>query len=218
MVAGFDRYFQIAPCFRDEDPRADRLPGEFYQLDLEMSFVTQEDVWNTMEPVMRGVFEQFADGKPVTQEFPRIPYDDGDPQIRLRQAGPAQPDRDAGRHRAFRRFRLQGVRQHDRLEPEGRSLGDPGQDRRFARLLRPHERLGADRGPAGPRLHLLAQGRGRQARRLRPARQEHRRGAHRSDPHASSASTTAMPASSSPATRRSSTSSQAKPAPGPARN
>ncbi len=78
MVAGFDRYFQIAPCFRDEDPRADRLPGEFYQLDLEMSFVTQEDVWNTMEPVMAGVFEAFADGKPVTPagSFPRIPYDD----------------------------------------------------------------------------------------------------------------------------------------------
>ncbi|MEZ6028236.1 MAG: aspartate--tRNA ligase [Hyphomonadaceae bacterium] len=75
MVAGFDRYFQIAPCFRDEDPRADRLPGEFYQLDLEMSFVTQEDVWDTMEPVIRGVFEEFADGKPVTQTFPRIPYD-----------------------------------------------------------------------------------------------------------------------------------------------
>ncbi|HZV56091.1 MAG TPA: aspartate--tRNA ligase [Sphingobium sp.] len=78
MVAGFDRYFQIAPCFRDEDPRADRLPGEFYQLDLEMSFVTQEDVWNTMEPVMAGVFEAFADGKPVTPagSFPRIPYDE----------------------------------------------------------------------------------------------------------------------------------------------
>lgn len=76
MVAGFDRYFQIAPCFRDEDPRADRLPGEFYQLDLEMSFVTQEDVWNTMEPVIAQVFEQFANGKPVTPagSFPRIPH------------------------------------------------------------------------------------------------------------------------------------------------
>ncbi|MCE7798358.1 aspartate--tRNA ligase [Sphingobium sufflavum] len=76
MVAGFDRYFQIAPCFRDEDPRADRLPGEFYQLDLEMSFVTQEDVWNTMEPVIADVFTAFADGKPVTPagSFPRIPH------------------------------------------------------------------------------------------------------------------------------------------------
>src|SRR6202040_2412499 len=74
MVAGFDRYFQIAPCFRDEDARADRSPGEFYQLDVEMSFVTQEDVFAAVEPVLRGVFEEFADGKPVTKKFPLIPY------------------------------------------------------------------------------------------------------------------------------------------------
>ncbi len=74
MVAGFDRYFQIAPCFRDEDPRADRSPGEFYQLDVEMSFVEQEDVFQAIEPLMRGVFEEFGGGRPVTPEFPRIPY------------------------------------------------------------------------------------------------------------------------------------------------
>ena len=87
MVAGFDRYFQIAPCFRDEDPRADRLPGEFYQLDVEMSFVTQEDVWDTMEPMMTSVFEQFAEGKPVTKKWPRIPYD-----VAIRKYGSDKPD------------------------------------------------------------------------------------------------------------------------------
>ncbi len=76
MIAGFDRYFQIAPCFRDEDPRADRSPGEFYQLDMEMSFATQEDVFSVIEPVMRGVFEEFGGGRPVTPEFPRIAYRD----------------------------------------------------------------------------------------------------------------------------------------------
>jgi len=74
MIAGFDRYFQIAPCFRDEDPRADRLPGEFYQLDIEMSFVTQDDVFAAMEPVLRGAFEEFSAGWPVTAKLPRISY------------------------------------------------------------------------------------------------------------------------------------------------
>ncbi|WEX78534.1 aspartate--tRNA ligase [Sinorhizobium numidicum] len=87
MVAGFDRYFQIAPCFRDEDPRADRLPGEFYQLDLEMSFVEQEDVWDTMEPMIRAIFADFAGGKPVSEKFPRIPYDTA-----IRKYGSDKPD------------------------------------------------------------------------------------------------------------------------------
>jgi aspartyl-tRNA synthetase len=77
MVAGFDRYFQIAPCFRDEDARADRSPGEFYQLDLEMSFVTQDDVFAAVEPVLAGVFEEFAEGRSVSPApFPRIAYDE----------------------------------------------------------------------------------------------------------------------------------------------
>ncbi len=77
MVAGFDRYFQIAPCFRDEASRADRSPGEFYQLDFEMSFVTQEDVFAVLEPVMEGVFTEFGGGRAVSPApFPRIPYDE----------------------------------------------------------------------------------------------------------------------------------------------
>jgi len=87
MVSGFDRYFQIAPCFRDEDARADRSPGEFYQLDIEMSFVTQDDVFGAVEPVLRGVFEEFGEGKPVTQNFPLIPYAEA-----MRKYGSDKPD------------------------------------------------------------------------------------------------------------------------------
>jgi aspartyl-tRNA synthetase len=91
MMSGFDRYFQIAPCFRDEDPRADRLPGEFYQLDVEMSFVEQEDVFQTMEPILTGVFEEFAaaTGKPmrVDRGWPRIPYD-----VAIQKYGSDKPD------------------------------------------------------------------------------------------------------------------------------
>ncbi len=87
MMSGFDRYFQIAPCFRDEDARADRSPGEFYQLDIEMSFVTQEDVFNAVEPVLRGVFEEFGNGWAVTPKFPHIAYKDS-----VRWYGTDKPD------------------------------------------------------------------------------------------------------------------------------
>ena len=76
MVSGFDKYFQIAPCFRDEDPRADRSPTDFYQLDLEMSFVTQQDVFDTIQPVLRSVFEDFGNGRTVDTEWPQISYRD----------------------------------------------------------------------------------------------------------------------------------------------
>jgi aspartyl-tRNA synthetase len=110
MVAGFDKYFQIAPCFRDEDARADRSPGEFYQLDFEMSYVTQEDVFQAIEPVLAGVFEEFADGKAVTKagEFARIPYREA-----LLKYGTDKPDlrnpllvHDAGGHFAGSGFGL----------------------------------------------------------------------------------------------------------------
>ncbi|WP_439634456.1 aspartate--tRNA ligase [Glycocaulis sp.] len=88
MVSGFDRYFQIAPCFRDEDARADRAPGEFYQLDMEMSFVDQEDVFGVIEPVLAGLFREFADGREVSDDaFPRIPYAEA-----IRTYGSDKPD------------------------------------------------------------------------------------------------------------------------------
>ncbi|WP_270375714.1 aspartate--tRNA ligase [Marinicauda sp. Alg238-R41] len=88
MVSGFDRYFQIAPCFRDEDARADRAPGEFYQLDIEMSFVEQEDVFNSIEPVLQGLFEEFSGDNAVTAlPFPRIPYLES-----MRKFGSDKPD------------------------------------------------------------------------------------------------------------------------------
>jgi len=87
MVAGYDRYFQIAPCFRDEDPRSDRSPTDFYQLDLEMSFVTQQDVLDTIQPVLAGVFEEFGGGRAVDAKWPRIPYDEC-----IRKFGTDKPD------------------------------------------------------------------------------------------------------------------------------
>jgi len=87
MVSGFDRYFQIAPCFRDEDPRADRSPTDFYQLDMEMSFATQEDVFSTIQPVIAGVFEEFGKGRRVDSDWPRIPYAEA-----MKKYGTDKPD------------------------------------------------------------------------------------------------------------------------------
>jgi len=124
MMSGFDRYFQIAPCFRDEDPRADRLP-EFYQLDLEMSFIEQEDVFAAMQPVITGVFEEFADGKPVSKDWPRIPYADA-----IRNYGTDKPDlrnplimQDVSEH-----FRGSGFKVFARMleDPKNRVWAIPG--------------------------------------------------------------------------------------------
>ena len=100
MVSGFDRYFQIAPCFRDEDPRADRSPTDFYQLDIEMSFVKQEDVFAVVQPVLQGIFEEFAPGKKVSAEWPLIAYRDS-----LKWYGSDKPD-------LRNPIRMQDVSQH----------------------------------------------------------------------------------------------------------
>ena len=145
MIAGFDRYFQIAPCFRDEDARADRSPGEFYQLDIEMSFVEQEDVFQAVEPVLRDLFVEFGEGKPVTEVFPRIPYAEA-----LRKYGSDKPDlrnpiEMADVTEQFRDSGFKVFAGDDRRRPQGRGAGDSRADRRQPRLLRPHELVGARR-------------------------------------------------------------------------
>ncbi len=173
MVSGFDRYFQIAPCFRDEDAARRPLACEFYQLDVEMSFVTQEDVFAAIEPVMHGVFEEFGDGKPVTPlSVPAHPV----PRAPSPKYGSDKPDlrnplvmQDVSEH-----FRGGGFGLFARILENAKNAvwAIPAPSGGIARLLRPHELLGAGRRPAGPRLHLLARRRGR---RGRPDRQEPRR-------------------------------------------
>ena len=131
MVAGFDRYFQIAPCFRDEDARADRSPGEFYQLDFEMSFVTQEDVFAAIEPVIAGVFEEFAEGRAVTPPpFPRIPYDEAMLEYGTDKPDLRNPLRISDVTRALRRLGLRAVRADRRLGRGGARHPGAGRRRR----------------------------------------------------------------------------------------
>ena len=178
MVAGFDRYFQIAPCFRDEASRADRSPGEFYQLDFEMSFVTQEDVFAAIEPVLHGIFEEFGGGRPVSSPpFPRIAYSDAMQQIRHRQTRSAQSRSRCSDVTA--RFRSSGFKVFaGQIAGEQRcaGLGDPRPDGRQQGLLRPDECLGRNpKGSRGSRTSFSATSEG-----AGPVAQEHRRGADRS--------------------------------------
>ena len=165
MIAGFDRYFQIAPCFRDEDARADRSPGEFYQLDVEMSFVEQDDVFAAIEPVMRGLFEEFGSaaeggqGKPkaVNSPFPRIAYDDA-----IRKYGTDKPDlrnpiemQDVTEHFRGSGFKIfAGMIEKD---PKVRVWAIPapgGGSRAFCDRM---NSWAQGEGQPGPRLHILAQ-------------------------------------------------------------
>ena len=219
MVSGFDRYFQIAPCFRDEDPRADRLPGEFYQLDVEMSFVEQDDIFAAMEPVITGIFEEFAgvhaDGgkKSVTQEWPRIPYDEA-----IAKYGTDKPDlrnpiemQDVTEHFRGSGFKIfAGMIEKD---PKVRVWAIPapgGGSRAFCDRM---NSWAQGEGQPGLGLHLLS------ARTRRPARSARTSGrSARTRSVRSSASRKATRCSSPPATRRASTSSPARRARASAKN
>ena len=144
MVAGFDRYFQIAPCFRDEDARADRSPGEFYQLDVELSFVTQDDVFAAIEPVLAGVFREFSDWKVTETPFPRIAYDDAMSMLRQRQAGLAEPDQGRRRHGDLPRVRVRGVREGGRGRIGGSGDSRARSRRSIEELFRQDGRPGRD--------------------------------------------------------------------------
>jgi aspartyl-tRNA synthetase len=181
MVSGFDKYFQIAPCFRDEDPRADRSPTDFYQLDMEMSFVEQEDVFDTIEPVIKGIFDEFGKGRKVDEVWPRISYRDA-----ALWYGTDKPD-------LRNPMKMQVVSEHfagsgfaifaKLLEHEGteiRAIPAPGGgSRKFCDRMNSWAQKA---GPAGDGLYLLARERGRRAGRRGAACQEYRARADRGDP------------------------------------
>ena len=157
MVSGFDKYFQIAPCFRDEDPRADRSPTDFYQLDIEMSFVEQQDIFDTVQPILDGVFEEFGGGHTVDKHWPHISYRDA-----ALWYGTDKPDfgtRSKCRMSA-EHFRGSGFAIFAKLAGAGRHADprDPGAGRRQPQVLRPDECLCPERRPARDGLYLLARG------------------------------------------------------------
>ena len=185
MVSGFDKYFQIAPCFRDEDPRADRSPTDFYQLDMEMSFVTQQDVFDTVSPVLEGIFEEFGGGRKVdaaARTGPRSP-------TATPRSGTAPTSRtSATRSRCRMCPSISGgpaLRSFAKiLEQEGteiRAIPAPtGGSRKFCDRM---NAFAQKEGPAGDGVYLLARpGRGHGGRR--PAGQEHRPRTDRGDPPA----------------------------------
>ena len=141
MVAGFDRYFQIAPCFRDEDARADRSPGEFYQLDVEMSFVTQDDVFAAIEPVLAGVFREFSDWTVSDIAVPAHRLRRCDDDVRDGQAGPAQSDQGDRRDRDVPRIGVRGVRASGRSRARSSA--------RFAPPAPPNDRAASSTRPSG---------------------------------------------------------------------
>ena len=180
-----------------------------------MSFVTQDDVFEAIEPVLAGVFEEFANGKSVTpgRRIPAHPLSRGDAQIRLRQARSAQPDPDHRRVRPFRRLGLRPVRPDRRGRRRGPRHSGAGHRREEPQILRRHERLGARRRPCRPRLHHPE---GRRARR--PDRQESRRGSDAASWSRRSASAPTTASSSPPARRRRRPSWPARRAPASARS
>jgi hypothetical protein len=201
MVSGFDKYFQIAPCFRDEDPRADRSPTDFYQLDMEMSFVEQEDVFDTIEPVIEGVFEEFGGGRRSTELAAHLL------SRRALWYGTDKPDlrnpikmQVVSEHFAGSGFR--DLRQAPRAGGH-RNPRHPGARRRQPQVLRPDEPLRRKRGCRGWAISSGARARTARHGRAGPAGQEHRPRTHRGDPSAAWPASATRP-SSWAASRRSS--------------
>ena len=182
MVAGFDRYFQIAPCFRDEDARADRSPGEFYQLDVEMSFVTQDDVFAAIEPVLAGVFREFSDWTVSEPPFPRIAYDDAMTMYGTDKPDLRNPDQGDRRHRDVPRIGVRGLRAGGRSRAPSCARFARRRGRSIAELLRQDRRAGRDARSRRARVHRRhrdAEGTAREVPARRAARADLPRGGRR---------------------------------------